>query len=364
MERVRVVDNLVFTDESLLPVWEKVESGSRLSAEDGLRLFKTPDITAVGQMANYTKNRVSGDNVFFVINRQVNPTNLCATSCKFCDFSRKRGDPDAYEMSIEEILESIDDEIREVHIVGGHHPDWPFEYYEDMIRAIHERFPLAHIKAFTASEIDYFERRWKVSPEESLSRLKAVGLSSMPGGGAEVFSARIQKELFPGKADAKRWLEIHGIAHRLGIFSNCTMLYGHIETLEERVRHLIMLREQQDDSGGFLCFVPLQYQLGKTRLVEKAISPLESLRTVAVSRLMLDNIPYIKSYWVMLGEEVAGIALNYGADDIDGTIGRERVAHAADAPSPVGLARGRVLRLIQDAGSVPMERDALYITRS
>jgi aminodeoxyfutalosine synthase len=360
MERVRVVDNLVFTDESLLPVWEKVESGSRLSAEEGLHLFRTPDVAAVGQMANYAKTRVSGDNVFFVINRQVNPTNLCANSCKFCDFSRKRGDPDAYEMSIEEILESIDDDIREVHIVGGHHPDWPFEFYESMVRAIHERLPQAHIKAFTASEIDYFERRWKVPPEESLSRLKAVGLSSMPGGGAEVFSARIQKELFPGKADAKGWLEIHGIAHRLGIFSNCTMLYGHIETLKERVQHLIMLREQQDDSGGFLCFVPLQYQLGKTRLVEKAISPLESLRTVAVSRLMLDNIPHIKSYWVMLGEEVAGIALDFGADDIDGTIGRERVAHAADAPSPVGLARERVLRLIHDAGGIPVERDALY----
>ena len=360
MERVRVVDDLVFTDESLLPIWKKVKAGKRLSAEDGLRLFNTPDWAAVGQMASCAKTRVSGDKVYFVINRQINPTNICANSCKFCDFSRKRGDPDAYEMTLEQILQTIDDDIREVHIVGGHHPDWPFEHYESLVHAIHEGFPRAHIKAFTASEIDYFEQRWNIPPEESLRRLKAVGLASMPGGGAEVFSPRL-RYLFPGKADAQRWLQIHALAHQMGIPTNCTMLYGHIETLEERVQHLIALREQQDKTGGFLCFVPLQYQPGKTRLVEKPVTPLENLRTVAVSRLMLDNIPHIKAYWVMMTEEIAGIALNFGADDLDGTIGRERVAHAAGAPSPVGLARERMLRLIRDAGKVPVERDALYM---
>jgi len=360
MARIWSVEGLLFTDESLIPIWGKVMSGVRLSSDDGLCLFKTPDIAAVGQMGNYVKTRVSGDEVFFVINRQINPTNLCANSCKFCDFSRKRGDPDAYEMTIEEILESLDDGIREIHIVGGHHPDWPFEYYESMVDVIHKNFPHAHIKGFTASEIDYFERRWGISPDKSLQRLKAAGLASMPGGGAEIFSPRLQESLFPDKAGAQRWLDIHQMAHSLGISSNCTMLYGHIETLEERVHHLITLRDQQDKTGGFLCFVPLQYQLGKTRLVEKACSPMENLRTIAVSRLMLDNIPHIKSYWVVLGEETAGIALNFGADDIDGTIGRERIAHAADASSPIGLARERVLRLIHDAWKVPVERDALY----
>jgi aminodeoxyfutalosine synthase len=360
MERVRLVDGIVFRDETLLPLWEKVSEGSRLTAEEGLRLFETPDWTAVGQMGDFAKRRISGEEVFFVINRQINPSNLCINSCKFCDFSRKRGDSDVYEMTIAEILEALDDEIREVHIVGGHHPDWPFEHHEEVLRAIHERCPQAHIKAFTASEIDHFERLSGVSPQESLPRLKAVGLSSMPGGGAEVFSPRLHEALFPNKVRAERWLEIHGIAHGLGLSTNCTMLYGHIETLAERVHHFIALREQQDETGGFLCFVPLQYQLGRTRLVERAASPIENLRMVAVSRLMLDNIPHIKAYWVMMSEEIAALALNFGADDIDGTIGRERVAHAADAPSPIGLARERMVRLIRDSGKVPVERDALY----
>ena len=362
MGRILAVDDILISDGTLLPIWEKVKHGKRLSLEEGLQLFSTKDFAAVGQMANFAKARHSGEYVYFVINRQINPTNICALSCKFCDFSKKSGDPEAYEMTIDEILESIDEGIREVHIVGGHHPDWPFEYYENIVRAIHERFPQSHIKAFTASEIDYFERRWNISQREVLSRLKAVGLCSMPGGGAEIFSSRIRKLLFPGKADAKRWLNVHRTAHQMGIRSNATMLYGHIETYEERIQHMVLLRELQDETGGFLCFVPLKYQTGNTRLVAAAASPMDDLRTMAISRLMLDNIPHIKAYWVMAGEETAAVALNFGADDIDGTIGRERVAHAADACSPVGLARERVIRLIHDAGKVPVERDALYET--
>jgi aminodeoxyfutalosine synthase len=248
-----------------------------------------------------------------------------------------------------------------VHIVGGHHPDWPFEYYEDLVRTIHRERPLAQIKAFTAAEIDYFWRRWRIEPREALVRLKAAGLHSMPGGGAEVFSPRLQKLLrFTGKAGADRWLEIHRIAHGLGLRSNATILYGHVETREERVAHLLRLRELQDETAGFLTFIPLLYQVGETRLVPRPAPAVESLRMVAASRLVLDNFPHVEAYWVMLGEETASVALNFGADDVNGTLVEERIAHAAGAESPVGLAREQILRMIRDAGRIPVERDALY----
>ncbi|NIM19364.1 MAG: aminofutalosine synthase MqnE [Candidatus Latescibacteria bacterium] len=361
MEKLITVDNIRFKDRSLVPIWEKVRSGERIGMKDGARLFETEDFAAVGRMADHVKSNRSGDKVFFVINRHINPTNVCALSCSFCDFAKKKGDPDAYEMSNEEILDLIDDETTEVHIVGGHHPDWPFERYEGIVKAIHERFPEKQIKAFTASEIDYFSRRWKVPPEEALARFKAAGLRSMPGGGAEVFSDRVQEQLrFSGKAGAERWLEIHRIAHRMGIRSNATILYGHIETYDERARHLMMLRELQDETEGFLAFIPLEYQVGDTRVVTRHATPFDDLKMIAAARLMLDNFPHIKAYWVMIHEETAAVALNFGADDMDGTIGRERIAHAAKAKSPAGMARDRIVRLIRDAGRTPVERDALY----
>jgi aminodeoxyfutalosine synthase len=263
-------------------------------------------------------------------------------------------------MSMEEILGHVDEETREVHIVGGHHPDWPFEKYEEIVRSIHQHFPNVQVKAFTAAEIDYFYRRWKVTPEESLARLKEAGLRSMPGGGAEVFSDRVHKLLFAGKSNADRWAEIHRLAHNMGIHSNATLLYGHIETYQERVEHMLRLRELQDETGGFLAFIPLEYQVGDTHLVPRQASAIDDLKTIAAARLLLDNFPHIKAYWVMIGEETASIALNFGASDLDGTIGEERIAHAALAASPVGLARERMLRLIRDAGKTPVERDALY----
>ena len=312
-------------------------------------------------MADFAKRRRAGDWVFFVINRYVNPTNLCVLSCAFCDFARKKGEAGAFEHSIEDILGMIKDGVREVHIVGGHHPDWPFEYYERLIGAIHAQHPDVQIKAFTGAEIDYFWRRWKIEPREALTRLKAAGLHSMPGGGAEVFSKRLAKELrYTGKADADRWCEIHGIAHSLGISTNATMLYGHIETGAERVEHLLRLREQQDRSGGFLTFIPLAYQVGDTRLVPRQTPPTDDLRTIAASRLLLDNFPHVEAYWVMLGEATASVALHFGADDVNGTLEDERIAHAAKAESPAGLAREQIFRMIRDAGKVPVERDALY----
>lgn len=349
-----------FLDKSLAPVWEKVLAGDRLSFEDGLTMLRTDDFAGLGRMADYKKRQVSGDKVYFVLNRHVNPTNICVLSCKFCDFAKKPGDEDAYELSTEEILESIDPEMKEVHIVGGHHPTWTFEHYEQLIRDIHEAYPNVQIKGFTASEIDYFWRRWKIDPEEALSRLQAAGLRSMPGGGAEVFSPRIHKQLLPGKANASRWAEIHRMAHGMGIKSNCTMLYGHIDTFEERVDHLIQLREIEDDTPGFLAFIPLEYQVGTTRLAPRHTPPMDDLKMIATARLMLDNIPHIKSYWVMLGEATASLGLHFGADDMDGTIGKERIAHAALADSPAGLARQQMTKLIKSAGRVPVERDALY----
>ncbi len=352
---------VLFRDSRLSPLWDKVRAGQRLSREDGLLLFETEDLHGLGRMADFAKSRRHGEQVFFVLNRYVNPTNVCVLSCSFCDFARKKGEEGAFENSIEDVLEMIKPGTREAHIVGGHHPDWPFEYYERLIAAIHAARPETQIKAFTAAEIDYLWRRWKIEPREALARLKKAGLHSMPGGGAEIFSPRLQKALhYTGKANADRWLEIHGIAHSLGIKTNATMLYGHIETMAERVEHLLRLRAQQDASGGFLTFIPLAYQIGNTKLVPRQTPPTDDLRTIAASRLLLDNFPHIEAYWVMIGEETASVALHFGASDVNGTLEDEKIAHMAQAASPPGLAREQVLRMIHDAGKVAVERDALY----
>jgi aminodeoxyfutalosine synthase len=351
----------LFRDSRLSPLWDKVRAGQRLSREDGLLLFETEDLHGLGRMADFAKSRLHGEQVSFVLNRYVNPTNVCVLSCSFCDFARKKGEEGAFENSIEDVLEMIKPGTREAHIVGGHHPDWPFEYYERLIAAIHAARPETQIKAFTAAEIDYLWRRWKIEPREALARLKKAGLHSMPGGGAEIFSPRLQKALhYTGKANADRWLEIHGIAHSLGIKTNATMLYGHIETMAERVEHLLRLRAQQDVSGGFLTFIPLAYQIGNTKLVPRQTPPTDDLRTIAASRLLLDNFPHIEAYWVMIGEETASVALHFGASDVNGTLEDEKIAHMAQAASPPGLAREQVLRMIHDAGKVAVERDALY----
>ena len=355
---LKVDINLV--DKRLFPIWDKVQAGERLSSSEGVTILDTDDLAGVGRMADFAKKRVTGDKVYFVLNRHVNPTNICVLSCKFCDFAKKPGDKDAYEMSIEEILDHVDEDIHEIHIVGGHHPTWPFEYYVEMVREIHKKAPHVQIKGFTASEIDYFQRRWKVSPEESLAILKEAGLQSMPGGGAEVFSSRVHKILLPGKANADRWAEIHKTAHKMDIPTNCTLLYGHIESFEERVDHLIRLRNIQDETGGFLAFIPLEYQVGTTRLRPRHTPAMDDLKMIAAARLMLDNIKYIKAYWVMLGEATASIGLNFGANDLDGTIGKERIAHAALAESPAGQAREKMASFIRDARRIPVERDALY----
>ncbi len=351
-----------FHDRALVPIWDKVLRGERLSLEDGLSLYRTDDFIAVGKMAHAVQQSKSGDAVYFVLNQKIEHTNICVLSCKFCDFAAKKGSAEGYEMTTDEILARLSPEIREVHITGGMPPDWPWERYLDIVETIHERLPQADVKAFTAVEIDFFHKKFKMSIEEVLRQLQAAGLKTMPGGGAEIFSERVRKLLFNQKIGAKTWLEIHATAHRLGIPTNSTMLYGHLETLEERLTHLIKLRKAQDETGGFLTFIPLAFQPGDTGIKprNRFTSAIDDLKTIAVSRLMLDNFPHIKAYWVMLTEEVASVALNFGADDMDGTVGGEKIAHDAGAISPMTLAKEQIIRIIKDAGKIPVERDAFY----
>jgi aminodeoxyfutalosine synthase len=290
---------IFFRDTQLIPVFKKLQSGERLTFEDGIILFKTNDIISLGKMASFIQQQKSGDAVYFVLNQKIEHTNVCVLSCKFCDFATKKGKPDAYEMTIEEIISKITPEIKEVHITGGMPPDWEWERYLDIVRKIHDKFPEADIKAYTAVEIDFFHKKFKMPIEEILRQLQSVGLKTMPGGGAEIFTERVRKLLFPQKIGAKGYLEVHKTAHRLGIPTNCTMLYGHIETIEERIIHLIKLREAQDETGGFLSFIPLAFQPGSTGIKPKNqfTSAIDDLKTIAVSRLMLDNIPHIKAYW-------------------------------------------------------------------
>ena len=318
-------------DRNLMPVWEKIQSGERLTLEDGLRAYTSGDLIGLGAMAHAVQKEKSGDAVYFVLNQKIEPTNVCVLACKFCDFAARKGDPHAYEMTVGEILGKLTPEIREVHITGGMPPDWPWERYLEIVRSVHDRLPEADIKAFTAVEIDFFHKKFRMPVEEVLRQLQSAGLRTMPGGGAEVFSERVRRLLFNQKIGAKTWLDIHRTAHRLGIPTNSTLLYGHIETLEERLIHMIRLREVQDETGGFLTFIPLAFQPGETGIkpAHRFTSAADDLRTIALSRLMLDNIPHIKAYWVMLTEEVASVALNFGADDMDGTVGGEKIAHDA-----------------------------------
>ncbi len=341
---------------------DKLAREERLTREDALGLFATPDVLGLGRLADQSKRGRWGDRAHFVINRQINPSNVCVLSCKFCDYATKRGRPNAYEMTIEEVVGRCNAELREVHIVAGLHPDWPWDYYLEMFRAIKREYPQIQIKAWTAVEIDYFSKKFRLSVEEVLRQLREVGLVALPGGGAEVFSERVRKALFPFKIGAPRWLEIHKTAHRMGLPTNATLLYGHMETYEERVEHMVKLRDLQDETEGFMSFIPLAYQPGKTQVIARQASALEDLKTIAIARLFLDNIPHIKAYWVTMGEEIASVALHFGADDLDGTIGEERIMHAANAASPVSLTRERLVELIRESGCTPVERDAIYRT--
>ncbi len=307
---------------------------------------------------------INGPYAFFVVNRHINPTNLCVNQCRFCAFYRKEGDKGAYELSLQDILkkarEAVEQGTRELHIVGGLHPRWPFSYYLEIVKELKKAWPRVHIKAFTAVEIEHMARISGLSTEEVLIQLKEAGLDSMPGGGAEVFSPQVREALCPKKISSQDWLEIHKKAHRLGIKTNCTLLYGHIETLEERVEHLIRLREAQEEAPGFLAFIPLAFHPENTPIPVKGTTGIDDLKTMAIARLLLHNIPHIKAYWVMLGERTAQVALTFGADDLEGTVIEERITHMAGATSPQSIPKKRLVNLIRKAGRTPVERDALY----
>lgn len=359
-----------FVDENLYSVWKKVESSQRLDLEDVRLLYGTADVIGVGWMAKQVKESRFGKKAFYVLNQKLEPTNICVLSCKFCDFATKRGQPNAYEMTIEEMVQKCSGDISEIHISGGMPPEWKLENYLEIVRALRRAYPKVGIKAFTAVEVEWASRISKQSIESVLIQLKGAGLTALPGGGAEVFSERVRQELFPFKIGAKEWLEVHRTAHRLGIPTNATLLYGHIETPEERWRHLELIRDLQDEAlaqpsssavaGGFMSFIPLAFQPGTTGLAIEPPTVQDDLKLLAISRLYLDNIPHIKAYWITLGEETASLGLHWGADDIDGTIGGERIMHDAGAKSPSQLARERLQELIREAGCEPVERDGFY----
>jgi len=343
----------------------KVERGERLSREEGVVLYEHPDLNAVGYLANRVRERLHGDIAYYNINQHINPTNVCDKFCKFCAFYRTAKDSDAYSLTFEQIQarvrEKIHEPITEIHMVGGVNPELPLEYYLDMIRAVHEVRPEVHVKALTMVEVADFSRRTGRSVEAIIRDLKEAGIGSFPGGGAEVMSARLHRLLFPKKIDFHGWLECAKTAHRVGLKSNATMLYGHVETTEEKVDHLMLLREAQDETSGFMTFIPLAFHPENTKLdYLKKATAMEDLRNIAVARLMLDNFPHIKAFWIMITPRVAQIALSYGADDIDGTVTTEEIVHAAGAGTSQNLSRRDLVTLIREAGRDPVERDTLY----
>jgi aminodeoxyfutalosine synthase len=354
------------SDPSLESIAAKVLAGERLTREDGVALYTSRDLLGIGQMADFARRRLNGDRVYFMVNRHINPTNICRNRCKFCAFARSEGEEGAYEMTLDTVAEAAAegaaDGAYEIHIVSGLHPEWSYEFYLDMVRRTRDAVPdHVIVQAFTAVEIEHMAIIGERSTREVLSDLKAVGLDALPGGGAEIFSDRTRVAAWDKKTKSDVWLRIHGEAHELGIATNCTMLYGHIETHEERVDHLIRLREQQDATGGFLAFIPLAFHPANTELADlPGTTGFDDLKTLAIARLMLDNIPHIKAFWIMVGLKVAQLATCFGVDDIDGTVVEERITHMAGATTPEALSKDDLVGMIAETGHVAVERDTLY----
>lgn len=353
-------------DPALSPIAEKIANGERLNREDGIALYASNDLIGIAQMADHVRRAKNGDHVHFMVNRHINPTNICRNRCKFCAFARSAGEEGAYEMTLDQIAqaarEGAEDGAYEIHIVSGLHPEWSYDFYIDMVRRTRESVPdHVIVQAFTAVEIEHMAIIADKSTREVLADLKEAGLDAMPGGGAEIFSDRTRLAAWDKKTKSDVWLRIHGEAHELGIGTNCTMLYGHIETLEERIDHMIRLREQQDVSGGFLAFIPLAFHPGNTELSDlPATTGYDDLKTLAIARLMLDNIPHIKSFWIMLGLKVAQLSTAFGVDDLDGTVVEERITHMAGATTPEALSKDDLVNMIRETGHTPVERDTLY----
>ncbi len=358
-------------DARLRPIAEKVVAGQRLSFEDGLALYRSSDLLSLGYLANHVREKLHGNVTYFNVNRHINPTNVCVASCKLCAFGRKKNQPGAYTMSLEEAWRTAatgyTEAVTEFHIVGGLHPDLPFEWFLDLIRGLRERFPAVHLKAFTMVEVGYLARRARLSVRETLEMLKEAGVGSLPGGGAEIFHPRVREIIAAHKITGEEWLETARTAHQIGLHSNATMLYGHVENDEDRVDHLTRLRDLQDETGGFFTFIPLAFHPANTALqYVPTTSGFADLKNIAVGRLMLDNFSHVKAYWIMMTPRVAQVAQRFGADDMDGTVVEEKIYHDAGATTAQSLSRQELLRLIRDAGRDPVERDTLYrpVTRT
>ena len=354
--------------DPLSVVETKVAQGERLSAADGIALFRSPELLRIGRLADGVRRRKVGDDVYFVVNRHINYTNICRNRCHFCAFSRSDGEPGAYCLTVEEVLakarESIGQGATEIHIVGGEHPTLPYADVRAMISGIREMAPTVHIKAFTASEIVHFAESEGVEPVQILRDLRSAGLDSLPGGGAEIFAPDVRTQVCPAKISGDRWLEVHAIAHGLGLRTNATMLYGHIERYEDRVDHLLRLRAAQDETGGFQAFIALAFQpaAGTPLGHLPGTTGVDDLETMAVARLLLDNFDHIKTYWVMTGLKLAQTALFFGANDMDGTVVEEVISLMSGAGHGQVLSKSELVRVIRDAGWTPVERDGLYRT--
>jgi aminodeoxyfutalosine synthase len=351
-------------DRALEPIREKVLEGRRLSLEDGVALYRTNDLIGLGQLANHVRERRHGDAAYFVWNTHINHTNVCAATCDFCAFAAKKDEPRAYTMALDDIFEKVAElpkPVREVHIVGGLHPDLPWSYFTEMMRGIKRVRPDIHVKAFTAVEVFFFHRLYRMSVEKVLAELKEAGLDSMPGGGAEIFAKETRDKIVRGKADRDQWLSVMREAHRQGIPTNATMLYGHIESVEDRVDHLLHLRALQDETGGFVTYIPLAFQPWEAPAMDcPETTGFQDLKAIAVGRLLLDNFPHVKSYWIMIGPRLAQVGLSFGADDIDGTVTEEKIAHDAGAQTAQSMSVHDLVRLVREAGRRPIERDTVF----
>ena len=356
---------LHIADPRLKPVAEKVLAGERLGFDDGIALYRTGDLLALGWLANRVREQRHGNACYFNVNRHINPTNVCVAHCRLCAFGRNPGAEGAYTFALEEIWQRAEQGMREgateFHLVGGLHPDLPFDYFLDLMRGLKKRCPGVHLKAFTMVEVGYFARIAKLSIRDTLLALKESGVDSLPGGGAEIFHPRVRKVICDHKVSGQQWLNIARTAHQIGLRSNATMLYGHIETEEERVEHLLLLRELQDETRGFVAFIPLAFHPENTALAHlPKPTAFADIKAIAVSRLLLDNFDHIKAYWIMMTPKVAQIALSFGADDLDGTVVEEKIYHDAGATTAQFTPRADLERLIREAGRVPIERDTLY----
>ena len=353
-----------FHDTALENVREKVLRGRRLGFEEGVALYKTHDLLGVGALANHVREQRHGDAGYFVWNTHLNHTNVCVATCDFCAFAARKGEERAYTMGLDEVFKNVaglPKPVREVHIVGGLDPDLPWSYFLEMMRGIKRVRPGIHIKAFTAVEIFFFHRLYRMSVEKVLAELKEAGLDSMPGGGAEIFAKETRDKIIRGKADAGQWLAVMREAHRQGIPTNATMLYGHIESAEDRVDHLLRLRELQDETGGFMTYIPLAFQPWEAPVLKlPETTGFEDLKAIAVGRLLLDNFPHVKSYWIMIGPRLAQVGLSFGADDLDGTVTEEKIAHDAGAQTAQSMTVHELCRLIREAGRRPIERDTVF----